>query len=118
MTYSLSPSRLLSIMDPLLNLGILWRCLAAYVGIDFRIEADKHKSLLNLDKTPSESNIMTAQKNTKLTRGFSGRKSKFTYSKSETFTLSSPLQTPPIPLVDVASTNNEAANDKSESTGK
>jgi hypothetical protein len=32
-TYSLSPSRLLSIMDPLLNYGILWRCLAAYCGI-------------------------------------------------------------------------------------
>lgn len=28
LAYSLSPSRLLSVMDPLLNLGILWRCLA------------------------------------------------------------------------------------------
>ncbi len=28
LSYSLSPSRLLSVMDPLLNLGILWRCLA------------------------------------------------------------------------------------------
>ena len=38
LNYSLSPSRLLSVMDPLLNLGILWRCLAAYVGIDFKLE--------------------------------------------------------------------------------
>lgn len=30
LTFSLSPSRLMSIMEPLLNLGILWRCLAAY----------------------------------------------------------------------------------------
>ncbi|UJR14978.1 hypothetical protein I4U23_001957 [Adineta vaga] len=31
--YSMSPSRLLAIMDPLLNTGFLWRCLAAYAGI-------------------------------------------------------------------------------------
>ncbi|CAF0822596.1 unnamed protein product [Adineta steineri] len=31
--YSLSPSRLMAIMDPLLNTGFLWRCLAAYAGI-------------------------------------------------------------------------------------
>ncbi len=33
-TYSISPSRLMSVMDPLLNLGVLWRCLAAYSGTD------------------------------------------------------------------------------------
>jgi hypothetical protein len=54
LNYSLSPSRLLSVMDPLLNLGILWRCLAAYVGIDFKLETEKFKTLLNLnDKTLS-----------------------------------------------------------------
>ncbi|CAF1151653.1 unnamed protein product, partial [Adineta ricciae] len=31
--YSMSPSRLMAIMDPLLNTGFLWRCLAAYAGI-------------------------------------------------------------------------------------
>ncbi len=29
----MSPSRLMAIMDPLLNTGFLWRCLAAYAGI-------------------------------------------------------------------------------------
>ncbi|CAF3726749.1 unnamed protein product, partial [Rotaria sp. Silwood1] len=33
LAYSLSPSRLLAIMDPLLNTSFLWRCLAAYAGI-------------------------------------------------------------------------------------
>ncbi len=31
--FSMSPSRLMAIMDPLLNTGFLWRCLAAYAGI-------------------------------------------------------------------------------------
>ncbi|RNA00411.1 hormone-sensitive lipase-like, partial [Brachionus plicatilis] len=48
LTYSLSPSRLLSVMDPLLNLGILWRCLAAYSGIDFKAETERYKIMLNL----------------------------------------------------------------------
>lgn len=50
LTYSLSPSRLLSVMDPLLNLGILWRCLAAYSGIDFKVETERYKMMLNLDE--------------------------------------------------------------------
>ncbi len=29
----MSPSRLMAVMDPLLNTGFLWRCLAAYAGI-------------------------------------------------------------------------------------
>jgi hormone-sensitive lipase len=29
----MSPSRLMAIMDPLLNTGFLWRCLGAYAGI-------------------------------------------------------------------------------------
>jgi hypothetical protein len=29
----MSPSRLMAVMDPLLNTGVLWRCLAAYAGI-------------------------------------------------------------------------------------
>lgn len=33
--FSLSPSRVMSVMDPLLNTGFLWRCLAAYAGIKF-----------------------------------------------------------------------------------
>lgn len=31
--FSMSPSRLMAVMDPLLNTGFLWRCLAAYAGI-------------------------------------------------------------------------------------
>ncbi|CAF5200074.1 unnamed protein product, partial [Rotaria magnacalcarata] len=31
--YSISPSRLMAVMDPLLNTSFLWRCLAAYAGI-------------------------------------------------------------------------------------
>jgi len=48
LSYTLSPSRLMSVMDPLLNLGILWRCLAAYCGIDFKLETEKYKRLLNI----------------------------------------------------------------------
>jgi hypothetical protein len=33
----------MSVMDPLLNLGILWRCLAAYCGIDFQTEIEKYR---------------------------------------------------------------------------
>jgi len=60
LTYSLSPSRLLSVMDPLLNLGILWRCLAAYCGIDFKAETEKFKTFLNLtDEKPKLSPART-----------------------------------------------------------
>ena len=50
-TYSISPSRLMSVMDPLLNLGILWRCLAAYSGIDYKKETEKYKSMLDIKST-------------------------------------------------------------------
>jgi len=46
--YSISPSRLMSVMDPLLNLGVLWRCLAAYSGIDYKKETERFKSALDL----------------------------------------------------------------------
>lgn len=36
LSYSLSPSRLISLMDPLLNLGILWRCLAGMYKFFFK----------------------------------------------------------------------------------
>ena len=39
LTFSLSPSRLMSLMDPLLNLGILWRCLAGYTLKNFFIDS-------------------------------------------------------------------------------
>lgn len=54
-TYSISPSRLMSIMDPLLNLGILWRCLAAYSGIDFKKETERFKTMLNLPDNSNQS---------------------------------------------------------------
>ena len=50
LNYSLSPSRLMSVMDPLLNLGILWRCLAAYCGIDFKTETERFKQILNINE--------------------------------------------------------------------
>lgn len=31
--HSMSPSRLMAVMDPLISTGFLWRCLAAYAGI-------------------------------------------------------------------------------------
>lgn len=47
----------MSVMDPLLNLGILWRCLAAYCGIDFKSETEKFKTLLKLnDSLPPAEN--------------------------------------------------------------
>ena len=36
----LSPSRLMSVTEPLLNMGALWRCMAAYYGIKDK-EAEK-----------------------------------------------------------------------------
>ena len=38
----------MSVMDPLLNLGVLWRCLAAYTGIDYKKETERFKSILDL----------------------------------------------------------------------
>jgi acetyl esterase/lipase len=53
LTFSLSPSRLLAMMDPLLNMGILWRCLAAYCGIDPKTETEKYvKNEALIDENP------------------------------------------------------------------
>ncbi|CAF4554259.1 unnamed protein product, partial [Rotaria sp. Silwood2] len=52
--YSLSPSRLLAIMDPLLNTSFLWRCLAAYAGIKYDYESPSSNLSLSkptIDKT-------------------------------------------------------------------
>lgn len=54
-TYSISPSRLMSVMDPLLNLGILWRCLAAYSGIDYKKETEKYKTMLDITQSSKTS---------------------------------------------------------------
>jgi hypothetical protein len=48
--FSMSPSRLLAIMDPLLNTGFLWRCLAAYSGI-------KSDQELSQDEPSTETSI-------------------------------------------------------------
>jgi len=60
-SYTISPSRLMSVMDPLLNLGVLWRCLAAYSGIDYKKETEKFKSILDLfdNKVSSNSEVKT-----------------------------------------------------------
>lgn len=62
LTYSLSPSRLLSVMDPLLNLGILWRCLAAYSGIDFKAETERYKIMLNLEEAKQSEDKISSVK--------------------------------------------------------
>lgn len=64
-TYSLSPSRLMSIMDPVLNFGILWRCLAAYCGIDFKTESENYRNILNSlnDASTADSNKKTTKLN-------------------------------------------------------
>ena len=74
-TYSMSPSRLLALMDPLLNLGILFRCVAAYCG--FSYEADKAKlfSELRIQNSPL--------KKTKSSLESSQKQPNLRYSKSE-----------------------------------
>ncbi|CAF3668265.1 unnamed protein product [Rotaria sp. Silwood1] len=55
--YSLSPSRLLAVMDPLLNTGFLWRCLAAYTGIKSDNKPpndDLSSATVNIDKAPEK----------------------------------------------------------------
>ena len=42
-TYNISPSRLMSLMDPLLNSAFLWRCMVSYLGIDYKKEIEKYK---------------------------------------------------------------------------
>lgn len=55
----MSPSRLMAIMDPLLNTGFLWRCLAAYAGI----KADSKPPRDNLEaNTVVTSNDSVAEK--------------------------------------------------------
>ena len=74
--FSMSPSRLMAIMDPLLNTGFLWRCLAAYSGIKADDESDSMLSsasdTLKQESTNHigdvESNPATNSKN-KSTRG-------------------------------------------------
>jgi acetyl esterase/lipase len=82
LSYSLSPSRLMSVMDPLLNLGILWRCLAAYCGIDFKTETEKFKLDLNLsDTSPS---TPSKPKSSRSSNGsLKSSKLKIRYSKSD-----------------------------------
>lgn len=84
LTYSLSPSRLLSVMDPLLNLGILWRCLAAYSGIDFKTETERYKNILNLDREDQASGASTSSSLKKSVKENSKRFS-VRYSKSDSF---------------------------------
>ena len=67
-TFSLSPSRILAIMDPLLNFGILWRCLAAYCGINFQIESENFKQILNLNEAASNVTMASNVKKSSLAR--------------------------------------------------
>ena len=62
LTFSLSPSRLMSVMDPLLNMGILWRCLAAYCGIDFKSEVEAYRAYLGIEDTLSAFTATTKSK--------------------------------------------------------
>jgi len=78
-TYSMSPSRLLAIMDPLLNLGILFRCVAAYCGFDAESDKQRLKNELNL----VESNQSGSIKKTRSSQISSKKEMKLRYSKSE-----------------------------------
>lgn len=49
LTFSISPSRLLSVADSLLNVAVLWRCLAGYCGINEKTTAQYYKNLLNMN---------------------------------------------------------------------
>ena len=77
-TYSMSPSRLLALMDPLLNLGILFRCVAAYCGFDAESDKIRLKNELNLFD-----NQKTPIKKTKSTQINTKKETRMRYSKSE-----------------------------------
>ena len=50
----MSPSRLMAIMDPLLNTGFLWRCLAAYAGIQSDSEQPQDEITSNTVTTTAD----------------------------------------------------------------
>ena len=64
----MSPSRLMAIMDPLLNTGFLWRSLSAYAGIkDDQIESVAKTT--NTKENPSSQIVSDSNKKTKFLRG-------------------------------------------------
>ena len=78
-TYSMSPSRLLALMDPLLNLGILFRCVAAYCGFDVENNKQKFLNALNI-----ADNQNTQMKKTMSTQPINPiKQTTLRYSKSE-----------------------------------
>ena len=58
---SMSPSRLMAVMDPLLNTGFLWRCLAAYAGIKGDDE-EPHDELESATVLQSDDSASTKQR--------------------------------------------------------
>jgi acetyl esterase/lipase len=75
MTCSFSPSRLLSVLDPLLNVGLSWRCLIGYCGLEWKSECDKYKRLLNLNTDPAATATNDEKKSKKkLIGGYKSKK--------------------------------------------
>jgi hormone-sensitive lipase len=85
-TYSMSPSRLLAVMDPLLNLGILFRCVAAYCGFD--VEANKAQLKMGL-------NIIDQNGTTTTTAATKATSKSIRFSKSQSVSFDE--NKPPIP---------------------
>ncbi|CAM4904213.1 unnamed protein product [Rotaria socialis] len=50
--YSMSPSRLMAMMDPLLNTNFLWRCVAAYAGI--QCDGESHNDELSSTRVSTD----------------------------------------------------------------
>ncbi|CAH8548755.1 unnamed protein product [Schistosoma rodhaini] len=69
-SFTPSPSRLLSLCDPLLPIGVLSKCLLAYAGIDeARLDSDKLGDNFEVDENPS--NLTTEQNSPIWSRLFS-----------------------------------------------
>jgi acetyl esterase/lipase len=66
-SYSISPSKLMAVMDPMLNLGILFRCANAYCGIDF--EMNKEKLMYEISQNSSDDDASYTKKKYSITSG-------------------------------------------------
>ncbi len=64
-SYSISPSKLMGVMDPMLNLGILFRCANAYCGIDF--EMNKEKLIYEISQNSSDDDAKYTRKKYSIT---------------------------------------------------
>lgn len=92
----------MAIMDPLLNFGILWRCLAAYCGVNFQIESENYRQLLNLDAATASTTTNGGLANGSAKKASSSqqrlnRSSSATVAKINSVDSSSEITSTPIP---------------------